>query len=86
MSGVKGQGTGHRDELYARARLEVAVLEYLDSGDPTESHRPIEARTLAVLFNMDVAAMGRLLDEFRLAEVVLYDPATGTAALAPLPT
>lgn len=79
MSGVKGQGDRHRDALYNRARLELAVLDYLDECDQAS------VATLADTFGMDTAKTERVISDLWRAEVVRFDPVAKTCALAPLP-
>lgn len=85
QSKQKGKGARHRDALYDKARLELAVLEYLENPQASGTCRPVAVRTLAELFDMALEDMAKLLDELRKADVVAYNKHKGTAALLPLP-
>lgn len=82
----KRKGARHRTALYDRARLELEILEVLDMPDSEQTEmpcRPISVRTLAELFDMETAAMGKVIDDFRLAGLVLYNQHTQMASLVP---
>ena len=84
----KGKGARHKDPLYDNARLEVAVLDFLDgrtTPGASGTCTPVAVTTLADVFDMTVEEMTKMLDELRKAQVVLFNKISGTAALLPLP-
>lgn len=77
MQEPRRQGERHREESFIRARLECAVLDYLDQ------YGPVDVATIAAALGLPEAQVGRLVENFRRAEVVLIHPMSQRCALAP---
>lgn len=71
------QGERHHEQSYVRAKLEVAVLTYLDDFGPVELLMVMGA------FRLTRPEAHKLIDNLRQAEVVVFNPASAMCALAP---